>query len=131
MKATLIVHQRYNLPVYGPLESTVFDALPTERRRPDRSPDPLTPPIDRIEPERRSWIARLVIFAIVTPLIVAAFIAGLELRDWIWKQTAPIRFQDDVANGYRWGTRVVSEARILATAERHASPNEPITWREF
>src|SRR4026207_1039406 len=55
--------------------------------------------------------------ALLAFLVVALFLAGIQLRRWIGESTRHVRYQHDIVNAFYWGSETLKEARRL-------SPNE-------
>jgi hypothetical protein len=71
----------------------------------------------------RTWVMRLAVGLLVLMLVGTAVVQGLELRQWLWESTRPIRFQHDVRNGFTQGLGVVLDARqSLPQEQRDIGP---------
>jgi hypothetical protein len=74
--------------------------------------------------------SKLVRRALLTFLIVALFLGGVQLRRWVGESTRHVRYQHDIVNAFYWGSETLKEARRL-------SPNESATnsftafWRGY
>jgi hypothetical protein len=63
---------------------------------------------------------------LVALLVATIFLAGIQLRRWIGKNTRHVRYQHDIVNGLYWGSEVLAEARRLSTDEASAN-----SWTAF
>lgn len=65
-------------------------------------------------------------------IAIAALLAGLELRGWLWQATTPVRFYGDINNGFRQASRVLQVAEELKQAAGAGStPRDervPLLW---
>jgi hypothetical protein len=59
--------------------------------------------------------------ALLTLLIVALFLGGVQLRRWIGETTRHVRYQHDIVNAFYWGSEVLKEARRLSPDEASAN----------
>src|SRR5688500_11372968 len=56
-------------------------------------------------PTVHPWVARVLGLALWVVIAILAVRAGLDLRAWTWPQTAPIRFEGDIANAVNVAAR--------------------------
>ncbi|HMJ06095.1 MAG TPA: hypothetical protein VK474_07545 [Chthoniobacterales bacterium] len=61
-------------------------------------------------------------------VIAALFAGGLQLRNWTWKRTEPVRFEWDIRNGYHWGERTLQQGEKV-TGRNLATAGEWESWR--
>jgi hypothetical protein len=54
-------------------------------------------------------------------LVVALFVAGVQLRRWIGESTRHVRYQHDIVNAFYWGSETLKEARRLSPNESAAN----------
>ncbi len=74
-------------------------------------------------------LTRVIAIPLTLCLVAYAGYAGWELRNWLWDNTKPVRFQWDIRNGYNWGQRTLFQSRELAGIEPRSTT--PITWAQF
>lgn len=86
------------------------------------TPPPAPVPSARRGPRGRRRVALRIVLALIwLTVVVIGTRAGLDLRDWVWQETAPIRFRGDVANAMRIGHGVNTDAVARARARDPAS----------
>src|SRR5207247_685476 len=54
-------------------------------------------------------------------VVVALFLAGVQLRRWIGESTRHVRYQHDIVNAFYWGSETLKEARRLSPNESAAN----------
>src|SRR5437773_12220493 len=59
--------------------------------------------------------------ALLAFLVVALFLAGVQLRRWIGESTRHVRYQHDIVNAFYWGSETLKEARRLSPNESAAN----------
>jgi hypothetical protein len=68
-------------------------------------------------------------------VVLTSGLAGVRLRQWVWVNTAPIRFTGDIDNAFVWGRRIYSDARALSSSAEPPvladQSTEPVGWRDF
>lgn len=69
---------------------------------------------------RRRFLSRIATWLLVLDILVAAGLAGVRLRRWMWIHTdsphPSLRFDANITNAYRWGSVVISHAQEKALA---------------
>jgi hypothetical protein len=70
----------------------------------------------------------LCIVAILGGLAVA-IVRGIQLREWMWDYTLPVRYTNDIGHGLGVGQSVLAEARSQAVARGEGS--DPLTPRQI
>lgn len=78
-----------------------------------------------------SWIWRLNLHALWVMIATLSLFAGLHLRDWTWKQTAPIRFRGDIGNALNIGRETVLSATTFKPGTPLTFPGWPAVWRAY
>jgi len=58
---------------------------------------------------------------------LALFLTGIRLRQEAWEETADLRFQKDIINGFYWGGEVIEEGRGLMGG----NATHEISWPAF
>jgi len=59
--------------------------------------------------------------ALLTFLVVALFLSGVQLRRWVGESTRHVRYQHDIVNAFYWGSETMKEARRLSPDETSAN----------
>jgi hypothetical protein len=59
--------------------------------------------------------------ALLVFVVVALFLAGIQLRRWIGESTRHVRYQHDIVNAFYWGSETMKEARRLSPDEASAN----------
>src|SRR5947199_1136886 len=59
--------------------------------------------------------------ALLAFVVVALFLAGVQLRRWIGESTRHVRYQHDIVNAFYWGSETLKEARRLSPNESAAN----------
>jgi hypothetical protein len=77
----------------------------------------------------RVWATHAAVGLLVLGVVGAMLVQGLELRQWLWEVTQPIRFQGDIRNGFNQGLGVVLDAQQLLPRERRGAA--PVPLRAF
>jgi hypothetical protein len=78
-----------------------------------------------------SRIWRLNAIALWALIATVSVFAGLMLRDWTWKRTAPIRFTGDVSNALNVGRETVMSAVKFEQGKPPALPDWPGLWKAY
>jgi hypothetical protein len=60
-------------------------------------------------------------WAVLSLLIIALFLGGVQLRRWIGESTRHVRYQHDIVNAFYWGSETMKEARRLSPDEASAN----------
>ena len=76
---------------------------------------PRVRPVARWVPVVRQALHRLAGWAVVGLVLVAVGTGGLWVRRWAWASTEPVRFQADIDNAFRQGTRT----RLVGYVDRY------------
>ena len=63
-------------------------------------------------------------------LVAAVLIGGIQLRDWTWTRTEPVRFEWDIRNGFHWGERSLKQGERV-TGSTLATAGTWESWRIF
>jgi hypothetical protein len=58
---------------------------------------------------------------LLTLLVTALFLGGIQLRRWTGDKTRHVRYQHDIVNAFYWGTEVFKESRRLSPNEASAN----------
>src|SRR5437588_9354334 len=59
--------------------------------------------------------------ALLSFLIVARFLVGIQLSRWIGESTRHVRYQHDIVNAFYWGNETLKETRRLSPDESTAN----------
>jgi hypothetical protein len=59
-------------------------------------------------------------------VVLAVFLAGIQLRRWIGENTRHVRYQHDVVNAFYWGNETLKQARRLSPDDARAN-----SWPAF
>ncbi len=66
----------------------------------------------------------------ISLFVAAAFLGGLEIRQWTWGKTRHVRYEHDIGNGFYWGSQTLVEARHYSSSA-NAIPSWPDFFRGY
>ena len=67
------------------------------------------------------YASKLVRWALLSLLLFALFLGGVQLRRWTGDKTRHVRYQHDIVNAFYWGSESMKEARRLSPDEATAN----------
>jgi hypothetical protein len=70
---------------------------------------------------KQLFASKLARSVLLTFLIIALFLGGVQLRRWIGESTRHVRYQHDIVNAFYWGSEAMKEARRLSPDEASAN----------
>ncbi|MDB5329298.1 MAG: hypothetical protein JWP03_449 [Phycisphaerales bacterium] len=80
----------------------------------------------------RGNFQRAAVGVLVACVLAASLLSGLRLRVWLWEKTRQpdtyLRLNFDIENGYHWGTEVMRDATLRASADPHGKPTDWKYW---
>ena len=79
---------------------------------------------------KRLFASRLAQRALLTFLVIALFVGGIQLRRWIVESTRHVRYQHDIVNAFYWGSETMKEARRISSDEATANSLTGL-WRGY
>jgi hypothetical protein len=65
------------------------------------------PSTTTVPPRIRLLLTKIAFWCVIADLALAALLGGLRLRSWAWLQSEPIRYEMDIDNAFRQGTKTL------------------------